>query len=190
MKRRIFFIAAILTVLMPHGPSSAEEVYLETLKGEIRRIPITVVVKDDQKSLISTVSSVLEVDLERSSYFTLIRNKGIEVNGVPPRLDETTRGQLKSLGIESIVVAYVTRDGERIKLEGKLYETSGGELIYAKRYVGNDNLIRRIVHRFSDEIVFRLTGEKGIAQTRIVYTSDQTDRRSSILWTTTATPRR
>lgn len=158
-------------------PSSAEEVYLETLKGEIRRIPITVVVKGDPSSPASTVSNVLEADLERSLYFTLIRNQGIEISGVPSRLDETAREQLKSLGIESIVVAYVTRDSDKIKLEGKLYETGRGELIYAKRYIGNDNLIRRIVHRFSDEIVFRLTGEKGIAQTRIVYTSDQTGQK-------------
>ena len=152
----------------------AQGVYLETSKGETRKIPVAVVVGSDNVSMASTVSKVIEADMTRSMYFDLIKNNGIKINGIPSKLDETVRKQIKAMGIESVIVASITQNDRIFKLDGKVYETGSGELIFAKRYTGIDTLIRRVVHRFSDEIVFRLTGEKGIAQTRIVYVSDQT----------------
>src|SRR3990172_2904161 len=167
-------MASVLVVMASVGTAWAKEVYLETSKGEVRKIPIAVVVAGNNAATASTVSKVLEADLGRSLYFNLIKHKEIKINGVPSKLNEAIRGQLKHLGIESAVIAYITQGERTIKLDGKLYETGSGELIFAKRYAGSDNMVRRVAHRFSDEIVFRLTGEKGIAQTRIVYVSDQT----------------
>src|SRR3990172_461818 len=167
-------MASVLVVMASVGTAWAKEVYLETSKGEVRKIPIAVVVAGNNAATASTVSKVLEADLGRSLYFNLIKHKEIKINGVPSKLNEAIRGQLKHLGIESAVIAYITQGERTIKLDGKLYETGSGELIFAKRYAGSDNMVRRVSHRFSDEIVFRLTGEKGIAKTRIVYVSDQT----------------
>lgn len=166
-----------LILILSIGSSNAEGIYLETLKGEIKKIPIAVVVSGEISSISSIVSKVLEADLDRSLYFDLIKDMGLDIKGIPSKLDGPVRNRLKALGADSLVLAYVTQDDKSIKLDGKLYDTGSGELIYAKRYIGNDNLIRRIVHRFSDEIVFRLTGEKGIAQTRIVYISDKTGQK-------------
>ena len=139
----------------------AEEVYLETKKGAIQKIPIAVVITGDDQELKSAVRKVLVNDLERSLYFDLIANDSLRLKGVPEKLDEAMRGQLISSGVEALVVGQVVRDGEKIRLDGKLYETGSGELIYAKKYIGNNNILRRIVHRLSDEIVFRMSGGKG-----------------------------
>jgi len=177
----LIFTLLLFSMILPTGISYAEEVYLETLKGDISRIPVTVIVNGNNSDAVSNIRKVLEYDLDRSLYFDLIKVNGFDVfdirGGVPSRLDENMRMQLRSLGIDSVIMAFVTKDEKGIKLDGKIYETGSGELIYVKRYMGNDNLLRRLVHRFSDEIVFRLTGEKGIAQTRIVFISDQTGQK-------------
>ena len=173
-KLSVVSVVSLFFDAMTIGSANAGGVYLETLKGEARKIPVAVVVTGDNSTEVSTINKVLDADLGRSLYFDLIKNKGIKIDGVPSKLDETVRSQVKGLGIESVVVAYITHKERMVKLDGKVYETGSGELIFAKRYTSSDNLIRRVVHRFSDEIVFRLTGEKGIAQSRIVYVSDQT----------------
>jgi TolB protein len=44
-------------------------------------------------------------------------------------------------------------------------------MVFGKRYVGDAKFYRLMVHRFADDIVFNLTGEKGVAQTRIAFVS-------------------
>ena len=179
MKNKILhlFIYFVLLFGLFFQTVYAEEVYIETKKGEVEKIPIAVVIASDDQELKSAVRRILLNDLERSLFFNLISIDGLKVNGIPNRVNEGMRGQLTASGAEALVVAQVVRDGEQIRMEGKLYETGSGELVYSKKYIGNNNILRRIVHRFSDEIVFRMSGEKGIAQTRIVYVSDQTGRK-------------
>ncbi|MBI5192619.1 MAG: Tol-Pal system beta propeller repeat protein TolB [Nitrospirae bacterium] len=165
-----------LTVILS-GISFAEDVYLETTKGEAEKIPVTIVLKGDDHELIAEIKGILEADLERSSYFNLVKNDGIDIDVSASKLNEKAGGQVGSLSVESLIVAMILREDRVIKMDGKLFETGGGELIFSKRYVGNNNLIRRLAHRFADEIVFRLTGEKGIAQSRIVYLSDRTGQK-------------
>ena len=41
--------------------------------------------------------------------------------------------------------------------------------VFSKRYTGKDGALRRIAHKISDDLTARLTGEQGVASTRIVY---------------------
>ena len=59
-------------------------------------------------------------------------------------------------------------------LQGMLFDAASGMRISNKAYFGNKETFRRMVHAFADEMVFRYTGERGIAQTRIAYVSDKT----------------
>lgn len=177
MKKIFITYSVICLIFIFAGTSFAEQVYLETMKGETQKIPVTIVLSGEDSALASTINSILEQDLDRSSFFHLVRNSGVVINDTGSRLDEGVRTKIKAQGSGSLVFARIIKEGDVIKFDGKLYETGGGELIFSKRYIGNNNLIRRIVHRFSDEIVFRLTGEMGIAQSRIVYISDKSGQK-------------
>lgn len=60
-----------------------------------------------------------------------------------------------------------------LRLEGIMTEPSGRELMRTM-YDGLD--LRRAAHEFADDIVFALTGEPGIATSRIAFVSDQSGR--------------
>jgi len=60
-----------------------------------------------------------------------------------------------------------------VTLDGYVYDASNDELVGGKRYAGATSVVRLMAHRFADELVFRYTGEPGIARTKIAYVSEQ-----------------
>jgi len=66
--------------------------------------------------------------------------------------------------------------GTDIEIVARLLDVeSGGAEIWSSvfKYESGGN-IRRIAHRISDEVILRLTGERGIASTKIVFSNDST----------------
>ena len=78
---------------------------------------------------------------------------------------------LNSLRIQHLAVAQVSSRGREAVVEGRLFDVTTGNMVFGKRYVGDSKFYRLIIHRFADDIVFNLTGEKGVAQTRIAFVS-------------------
>ena len=79
--------------------------------------------------------------------------------------------QYRSLGDEIVLLGKVQPNRDRVVFEGRLYDLKGGQAILAKRYSGPLESARRIAHTFADDIVEFLVGRRGIAQTRIAFTS-------------------
>lgn len=122
----------------------------------------------------SEVRAVLEADLNRSLVFT---------TETPPRtggLAETKDPgaslvrEIGKAGIQAAIWIFLEAQGSDIVLEGRVYDGGSGSMVFGKRYVGEKKILRKMIHRFSDEVVFRYTGERGIAQTRIAYVSKLT----------------
>lgn len=51
-------------------------------------------------------------------------------------------------------------------MDGFVYDGGSDEVVGGKRYVGSASVVRLMAHRFADELVFRYTGEPGIARTK------------------------
>jgi TolB protein len=78
---------------------------------------------------------------------------------------------LNALKIQHLAVGQVSGRGREAVVEGRLYDVTTGNMVFGKRYVGDPKFYRLIIHRFADDIMFNLTGEKGVAQTRIAFVS-------------------
>lgn len=79
----------------------------------------------------------------------------------------------KALFLQDGALAYVrgeyALEGDRFSMTAELVDINTGEIILRKKYAGPKDALRRAAHQFSDEMVFQLLGEKGIAQTAIAY---------------------
>lgn len=64
--------------------------------------------------------------------------------------------------------SYFYKD-DQITIACSLRDARTKELLMDKKYKGDEKSLRLMAHRFSDEIVNLLFGEKGIAQTKIVF---------------------
>jgi TolB protein len=72
-------------------------------------------------------------------------------------------------GYEALVRGTVTVTGETITLKGALESLPDGGLIFERSYSTRPEWYREAAHRFADDIVLYLTGEKGIARTRVAF---------------------
>ncbi len=174
-------LALVLTAIALPAPAGAvEERYtIDIYKKEAQKIAIAVVgfpsfrfgVKAED--LGTQAGGILTEDLKNVGIFDVI-----EPTFLPFEATQVGLGQekgimpaLNSLKVQALVVGKLSSRGNELLLEGQLFEVTKGEMLSGKRYVGDIRTLRTMVHRLADEIVFRLTGEKGVASSRIAYVS-------------------
>ncbi len=77
-------------------------------------------------------------------------------------------------GIQSLITGYVEKTGNDFDISIRLFDVPMGQQVVGIRYRAALSNIRTIVHKFADELQFRLTGERGINFSRIAFTSKRT----------------
>jgi len=122
------------------------------------------------------IRDVLMFDLSNSGYFDVVEN--VEFVDDVERDDRTT-GRIDfpewlALGAEILVKGEFYAGLSEFSMEVTVYDLEQGRGIFARRYTSAPGEWRVAVHRLSDEIVKRLTGEDGIAQTKIAFVSNTT----------------
>ncbi len=120
-----------------------------------------------------TAASVLEADLTNSGIFDVLDPSYLPFNPKEVKVGEE-KGIfpiLNALKVQALAVGNLVLEGKELFLEGRLFDVAKGEMVFGKRYIGTQKVLRGMVHRFADEIVYRLTGEKGIAQSKIAFVS-------------------
>ncbi|MBI4537070.1 MAG: Tol-Pal system beta propeller repeat protein TolB [candidate division NC10 bacterium] len=117
--------------------------------------------------------SILAADLKFSTIFDVMDTGMLPFDPASAQADQerVLLPGLNALKIQYLAVGYISSRGREAVVEGRLFDVATGNMVLGKRYVGDAKIVRRIMHRFADDIVFQLTGEKGVSQTRIVYVS-------------------
>jgi len=128
---------------------------------------------DDQ--LVSTsLASVMSQDLEISGLFRVIDSstffKNPDDSGITA--DTIHWNDWSSLGAEALIKGGFSFEENGIRVEARLFDVVRGSFITGKRYFGKPEDIRIISHKFADEAIYRLTGERGVFQTQIAFVSD------------------
>ena len=104
-----------------------------------------------------SADGILAADLEQSAVFDVA--KSWEGPGVA------------APGLQATVTATLTVKGSTVTLSGRISDLPARRLIGKGEYKGSTSELRKLVHRFADDVVFQLTGEAGVAQTQIAYVS-------------------
>ena len=78
---------------------------------------------------------------------------------------------LRKLSVQVMVSGSYEVSGSQVEIALRLIDVGTRRTIVEKGYAAFDLTLRRIVHLMADDIVFQLTGDRGIAQTRIVFVS-------------------
>jgi len=172
-------ITAIFISLLAMVPSPAlSQYYLGVIKGEARKIPLVVIdLFNDTGApgLRALALEVLQADLRRSQIFDVMDPKKLDLvyaGKDDPPAEIIKRGG--TFGLSGVAWARLSRKGSDITLSGRLYDAVTGMRLTSKEYFGNEDMVRRMVHTFADEIVSQYTGERGVAKTRIACVSDKT----------------
>lgn len=187
-----FRTVVIISVCLSAGlawiiESGATDVFLEATRSDFQKIPLGVAGIDNiggadspegRIRLGNRIEEVLKADVRRSLVFSLVDLSGIGIKlgklGTEP---DPAFKQAAEHGVSVIVWGKAGMKSEAkdpdVNMDGYVYDAGSNEMVGGKRYAGSTSVVRLMAHRFADELVFRYTGEPGIARTKIVYVSEQ-----------------
>jgi TolB protein len=161
--------------------SGAADVFLEATRPDFQKISLGVVGIQNAGGpdwLGGRIEEVLKKDVKRSLVFDLIDlpSLGIKVREISNGSTAIFK-QAAENGVSLLVwgKASLKESGKEAdaSMEGFVYDSSSDEVVGGKRYAGSPSVLRLMAHRFADELVFRYTGEPGIARTKITYVGEQ-----------------
>jgi TolB protein len=110
----------------------------------------------------AALEQLVSSDLEFSGIFRITRGRVPHAgNGGKDGLIEI-RGSLRTRGSDT-------------HFEGFVVDASNNLTIGGKKYLVKPNQVRQVAHHFADEVVRMLTGERGIASTRILFRRKKED---------------
>jgi TolB protein len=75
------------------------------------------------------------------------------------------------VGAELLVTGSYEQSGDAVRMDLRLFDTIKGRQIIGKRYEGNASETRKMILRFCAEVIYYLTGTKGIFNSRIAFVS-------------------
>ena len=166
--------------------SGAADVFLEAARPDFQKIPLAIAgienlggteSPEGRVKLGSRIEEVLKTDVRRSLVFALVDVNGLGIKsgqlGAEP--DPSFKHAVEN-GVSVVVwgragIKSGNKDAD-VNMDGYVYDAGNNEVVGGKRYVGSTSVVRLMAHRFADELVFRYTGEPGIARTKIAYVSE------------------
>ncbi|MGA2192894.1 MAG: Tol-Pal system beta propeller repeat protein TolB [Nitrospirota bacterium] len=165
-----FLILITAVVLSMAAPGFSDtEVFISSTKNATK---ISMIIPDfikeggfdDPQNRDKAMADILADDLNFSGLFDAKRVK--EVKGDP--------SSWASLDVQDIAQGSYTTDGREIQVSAKVVDAKSGAIVFDRKYPDALRVMREKVHQMADEIIFQLTGEKGISQTNIAFVSDMT----------------
>ena len=191
--RFLLYTTCVLSFLFP-SLIFGEDAILEATRSEFQKIPIWVmefssVQQKDNKIPEQTdakVQSILKDDLIRSQVFA--------VEDLPLKKGEFSENKCVSLSpnlethYKQVTVSTWGRMGiggtssgvEGLIFDACAFDPGHQDILTGKRYFSlktTDALIRLMAHRWADELVYRYTGEQGIARTKIAFVGEKENGR-------------
>jgi len=165
---RMWAVAALMLVgaVLPRlGAAQGDAVKLPDIEKDAdRRIAIGIAKYPDlpAETIGSPAENVLAFDFELSGWF-----QPVPAGMLPPRtLDDWVRR-----GAEVLADVERTAGGVR----GAVRDTGTGEILFERNYTDASGPLRARLHRFTDDVVLALTGEPGLARTKLVCEWDPDD---------------
>ncbi len=136
------------------------------------QLPIAISVFKGEELAPQKMETIISSDLVRSGAFRLV-DVSAAISALGGGFDETSRPDLTRMrmgGAETLVVGSVARlaDG-RFDVRARLWDAVKGVDLGGQTIVASRADLRFAAHRLSDWVYERLTGEKGVATTRIAY---------------------
>ena len=162
--------------------ADAADVYLSISRGGGQRLRLAIPDFVRAEGGISTndglgheMARILADDLRLYRFFDLIDNQQFlqEAAQADAQAGETMFQEWAELGAQALVKGMYSQEGPDLIVECRLFDVAGQRMITGKRYRGPADAFASMMHRCADEIMIRLTGEPGIAQTKIAFISRQ-----------------
>lgn len=171
MFRALISLSVILVSL-----AAEARIYIPIDQPSDKKLPIAitdlVVEKGFVRGLAGEIKTVIQKDLENSGYFQFIPEEAfLEASDQNKTTEAEINFDLWSvIGAQSLIKGSITKEGDSLVTELKLFDPFLKKMIFGKIYRGAKQNSRYIAHRFADDVMQALTGIQGPFSSRITYT--------------------
>ncbi len=173
-QRRPSILMAFAVVLFGFGlgfgaePAQAR-LNIEVTGGVEAAQPIAVVPFGVSDGLIPPVdiAAVISADLARTGRFRAMPTR--DMLDMPARHEDVDLRDWTLLGMNNLVIGRVEADGSGYRVSFILYDAFRGDQLAGSTLVSTKAGMRNTAHLISDIIYQKLTGQRGVAATRIAY---------------------
>ena len=172
VQRTATFLARsiLICLLIGLGTGSAQaRLTIEVTGGVEAAQPIAVVPFGVSEGLIpkEDVAAVIAADLARSGKFRPMPTR--DMLAMPTKQEEVDFRDWSLLGMNNLVLGQVEQEGTGYRVSFKLFDVFRSSEIAADSLSTTASGLRLTAHRIADMIYEKLTGQPGVAATRIAY---------------------
>jgi len=125
-----------------------------------------------EREVATQTADMISRALEFTGFFTILDRAAFLAD---PGRDWTVSGidfrNWTAIGAELLIIGKVGFADTTLEVELRLYDTFKERMVVGKRYKGWREDQRKIVHRFCSEIIYALTGDRGLFESKIVFES-------------------
>ncbi|PIR20368.1 MAG: Tol-Pal system beta propeller repeat protein TolB [Deltaproteobacteria bacterium CG11_big_fil_rev_8_21_14_0_20_47_16] len=125
----------------------------------------------DHDKLSKKLPEIIRNDLDLSSYFKIVSKRLYPHKNENMTTETIDFAKWREIGANALIKGIVYKDGGRVTVQLKLFNAQNGEMQLGKEYTADRKDIRTIAHRFSDDVLFAVTGLRGVFNTKLAYTS-------------------
>jgi TolB protein len=176
---RILVVLWILLAVQLAWPAAGSaRIYIDINAPSIQKLKIAIPdfknfsERRDNPEFAKSLPEVLSNDLDLSGYFAPMDKAAfLADNGGSSSLEETRFRDWSVIGAELLVKAGFTCIGQSLEVEVRLYDIHSGRLLLGKRFLGRVDEQRALMHRVGNEIMFLLTGYKGMFLSKLAFSS-------------------
>jgi TolB protein len=177
----ILVFLIIILALGSDRPCQAR-VYIDINAPYLRKIPTAIPIFKDMSEgqppgqLGRMLSDLLTESIDFTGFFKILDRESFLEDPQEASLMQNTINfkNWTDVGAELLIKGGFKYDGDVLEVELRLFDTFGGRLIVGRRYRGKQEDHRRIIHRFSDEVILHMTGHHGIFSSQIAFVSTST----------------
>jgi len=161
----------------PAKPQQPSEIEV-TISGESGTpprfaVPDFVALTPDAAEAAKTLGQVLWDDLNFEREFYLIPRDTYSTVPVVRSADQIPFDAWRELGADGLVFGTVSRSGDKVRVEVRLYNVRSRQSAFAKEYTGSVSNPRLYAHTAADEIHQQQRGLRGVARTKLTFSSDR-----------------
>lgn len=171
MKRPFFLLFIALTLLAPRLSHAAIYILIDQFSPD-RKFPVAVADLADMKTGAIdaegvAVADILRNDLKLAGYFDIVDKSRYTDRSPALTPEEIDFSQWSSTGATVFVKGGLQKKGKNYVLQLRLYDPALKQMLVGKEYKVKKEKAYAAVHRFADEIMLALTGERGIFNTKV-----------------------
>lgn len=185
MKTQFLILSMLLfSVLIPATGRTQILINIDSPSGQ--NLPIAIAdlkpLEGGPDATFAPYQKILERDLKLTGYFKILsRDTFLEGSNSGITIEETNFDLWKKSGADALIKGGYRLKNGRYYLELRLYDVQQKQLILGKKFTFEKNDLPRVVHAFVDEVLQKLTGEKGVfATTKILALSYEGKRNKEV----------